>query len=264
MVATKLDTGRTDLSGSFSSSRFAPTGKGDVNGTTEASCPWQSVQLAFVSRDIVTQREVSYKASCIPARSAVSRACNRHQQTTRRHDALRCIISRNWERRVGRSCRRKLNEQTLARDKRDDIRPRLTRCETTLRARDTIPCFLLHCSLFPGSQCPGIFRKTPPLHILIPLKSFMKLLCDVNMIYICRLHTFACIRDFDLAFLHICHVFFIFVTTISRFYIVNIGWLLLHRKVHARFHCALFFFHKNCNCWFQYVHTRCACVFLGQ
>lgn len=56
VVATKLDTGWTDLSGSFSSSRIVPTGKGDANGTAGASaCPWQSVQLAFVSRDIVTE-----------------------------------------------------------------------------------------------------------------------------------------------------------------------------------------------------------------
>jgi len=49
----KLDTGGTDLSGS-SSSRIVLMGKGDTNGTAETSaCPWQSMQLAFVSRDIV-------------------------------------------------------------------------------------------------------------------------------------------------------------------------------------------------------------------
>lgn len=40
VVGTKLDTGWTDLSGSFSSSRIVLAGKGDADGTAEAAaCP---------------------------------------------------------------------------------------------------------------------------------------------------------------------------------------------------------------------------------
>lgn len=61
-------------------------------------------------------------------------------------------------------------EQTLARDKRDDM---ATRCETTL---SVLAYF--------GNPTSIYFNS-------ISVKSFMKLSCNVNMIYIYRLHTFA-------------------------------------------------------------------------
>jgi len=53
----------------------------------------------------------------------------------------------------------------------------------------------------------------------VSVKSFIKLSCNINVIHICRLHTFACIHDFDLALIHFCDTSYIFVIYyILRFY----------------------------------------------
>lgn len=147
-------------------------------------CIWPSC------RATLSHREVSYKPFCA---SRTLRRFRGHAIVTNRceNNAMRCtpvfarrIISRNWERRAGRSCRRKLNEQTLARDKRDDI---VTRCETTL------------------SVLAYFGKPTSIYFYFIFVKSFMELSCSVNMIYIYRLHTFAYDSRFMPYILHFHH-----------------------------------------------------------